>query len=156
MSRKPVFIAIAIGAAWLYGYVLVMAFAYLPTFFLTPGFLHATGHVGGHILLRAAFLTLDLLITIAVSIPFAILIAALYSRWWLLVAVAVACASWLPELVGAQSVWSEVADHTGYVTTLTLTSARLLLTLPLLTYFFQRKASKSFGDRPSAIRSIIP
>jgi hypothetical protein len=156
MKRKLLLIAIAMGAAWLYEYVLVMTFAYLPTFVLTADILRATGRMGGHWLLQASGLGLDLLITGAVSIPFAVVITMLYERRWLFVATVVACWALLPKIAGAPTVWREVADHGAYVATPMMTTVRLLLTLPLLTSLCKSMACSGLGDRRSAIGSIIP
>jgi len=154
MSRILILAAIAVGTAWFYEYALVLAFAHLPIYVLPPGFLRAAEGVGGHRLLRATILGLDVLITVAVSIPFAILISALYSHRWLLVAAIVALWATLPGIAGAPTVWRALPNHAGYVTDLALASIRLLLVLPLLTFYFRSAASNTRRNARAA--SSIP
>jgi hypothetical protein len=143
MRRTVMYVAIIGGAAWLYDYVLGQAFVYLPIPILTPTFLHTTRQIGGHVLLRAVYFGLDIVISFIVAIPFAILIAKLYGRRWLPAAVAIGFWPVFEEWAGFPKVWSSISDHNGLVTGLAVDTLRMLLMLPLLTYFARRMASNN-------------
>ena len=134
MNRKLLLFAVASSAALLYRYTLVEALAYFPRFILTPGLLHATGRLGGEPLLRGLFLALDLLISTGVSFPFALLIASLYPRRWLLVAAAISSGLSLEGLIDTYQVWNKGHFDAWFVIYDSLSAIRLLLLLPALTF----------------------
>jgi len=136
MSRKLALVATAIVAAWLYRFVLLEAFGYLPIYILRPALLHGARDIGGQTLLRALFVVLDVVMVAVISLPFAILFARLYQKRWLLVAVAVACLPAIESLLDISKVWNEIAgSHWSWTWIYRILCVFWILAiLPLLAY----------------------
>ena len=141
MKRIALLTVVAGALIWLYAEIYLWVLGHVSLLVLTGSNVHAAMDTGGVVLLRAMYFAIDLFVTLLVSIPFAYVIARLYGKAWLLVAVLVGGYLAAQDLFGIPVVWGLIQDHQRYLIDLTIVTARLLVVLPVLTYVAWRLTS---------------
>ena len=133
MKRKLALAAIVIFLAGVHLYALLFAFGYLPVFILRPGLLRAARDFGGLYFLRATIVLTDIVVHFLVAVPFAFLLAAIFPKRWLPLAVVISCVPLLDHMVGFWGVGNEVPMSAWNWVYASLNALLLLGTLPAVT-----------------------
>ena len=135
MWRRVALVALSLGLICLYRTALVIAFGYASAVVMPRWWRDALGHT--HAAYWAWALTIDTLVTVAVSTPFALLFARAYRRRWLLLSLLAAGFAVAADVAAVPTILADLphaAALTFYIQTLTTNTVRVLLVLPLLTW----------------------
>jgi hypothetical protein len=143
LKRAAFYLVAAVTIAGLYYWAILQALGFVTVRILTPDFVHGAKSLGGLPFLKLSYYAIDVVLTLLVSFPFALLIARIFPTKWLGVALFAGVCTSVPDLVAIPVIWRYNIDHLRYATDIAISTLRLLVTLPVLTYLAHRLTSKN-------------